>query len=476
MTPRVSSQFPGLSTLETAVGRDLGLLGYPAREWIPPRLWQGKEILDVLIVGAGQSGLSAAFALKREKVTRLLVVDQKPLGKEGPWNDFARMATLRTPKHVTGPDLGIPNLTFQAWYESQYGAEAWSLLKLIPKEQWAAYLLWYRTVLELPVRNGVRIGALDWNAAAKCWDVPAFTKEGSEEKKEILRARKVILATGIDGSGRWETPDVVKALPKKFWAHTREDIDFGAMAGKAVAVLGAGASAFDNASVALETGADRVDLFFRREKLVDVNPYRWAEFVGFLKHHSDLPDAWRWKFISRFVKMGQLPPADTLARAKRHDGFTLHPGSPWTSVTVEGDQVRVTTPKGSQLFDFLILGTGFVTDLGLRPELSGLRHLIATWADKYTPPANEAFEDLGRHPYLGPSGEFVPKVEGSAPWLSSLFCYTFAGLPSLGFAGAFISGLKYSLPKLVDGVTAQLYQDDAAHFLATLEAYDAKEF
>jgi cation diffusion facilitator CzcD-associated flavoprotein CzcO len=472
MIPRTPSTFPGLTVLEATVRRDLSLLGYPRREWVPPRLWQGKEVLDVLIVGAGQSGLSAAFALKRENVNRLLVVDQKPAGKEGPWKDFARMTTLRTPKHVTGPDLGIPSLTFQSWYESQYGAEAWTLLKLIPKEQWADYLFWYRTVLELPVRNGVQVGALDWNAAAKCWDVPVV----SGEKREVLRARKVVLATGIDGSGRWETPAIIQSLPKKFWAHTREQIDFTALVGKAVGVLGAGASAFDNASVALESGAEKVDLFFRREKMVDVNPYRWAEFTGFLKHHSDLPDAWRWKFISRFVKMGQLPPADTLARARRHDGFGLHPGSPWTAVEVEGDQVRVTTPKGSFLFDYLILGTGFITDLGIRPELSGLKDTIATWADRYTPPAEEAFEDLGRHPYLGPSGQFLPKVEGKTPWISSLFCYTFAGLPSLGFAGAFISGLKYSLPKLVDGITGQLYEDEAAHFLATLEAYDAKEF
>lgn len=472
MTARIPSRSPGLEALEAAVQRDLSLLLYPQRDWVPPRLWQGREILDVLIVGAGQSGLSAAFALRREKVSRILVIDEKPAGKEGPWRDFARMTTLRTPKHVTGPDLGLPHLTFQAWYEAQYGADVWANLKLIPKELWADYLAWYRRVLDLPVRNETKAGALEWNKAGQCWDVPVTTGG----RTEFLRARKVVLATGIDGSGRWETPEVIRTLPKRFWAHTREAIDFSALLGKSVGVLGAGASAFDNASVALESGAERVDLFFRREKLVDVNPYRWAEFTGFLKHHSDLPDAQRWKFISTFVRMGQLPPADTLARARRHDGFELHPGSPWTEVKVDGDQVRVTTPKGSYLFDYLILGTGFVTDLGLRPELGAVADQIALWSDRFTPPRGQEFDDLGRHPYLGPSGEFLPKKADGPEWISSLFCYTFAGLPSLGFAGAFISGLKYSLPKLVDGITAQLYRDDAEHFLATLEAYDAKEF
>ena len=461
-----------LATLETALARDLSLLGYPHRDWVPVRTHQGHDILDVLIVGGGQSGLSTAFALMKEKVKRLLVVDEKPAGREGPWKDFARMVTLRTPKHVTGPDLGIPNLTFQAWYEAQYGVDAWAALKLIPKELWADYLGWYRRVLALPVRNGVKVTRLVWNTQAGAWQATATSAAGSE----TLLARKVVLATGIDGAGRWEMPDLVKALPKKFWAHTREDIDYQALKGKKIGVLGAGASAFDNASVALETGAASVDLFFRREKLVDVNPYRWAEFVGFLKHHSDLDDAQKWKFTSRFVKMGQLPPADTLARARAFPGFQLHPGSPWTAVEVVADQVRVTTPKGAFDFDFLVLGTGFVTDLALRPELSTVEHQIARWSDRFTPPAGQEFDDLGRHPYLGPSGEFLPKTPGQTPWISSLYCYTFAGLPSLGFAGAFISGLKYSLPKLVDGITRELYREDADHFFATLEAYDAKEF
>lgn len=34
-------------------------------------------------------------------------------GKEGPWATYARMVTLRTPKHLTGLDYGMPSLTFQ---------------------------------------------------------------------------------------------------------------------------------------------------------------------------------------------------------------------------------------------------------------------------------------------------------------------------------------------------------------------------
>ncbi len=63
------------------------------------------------------------------------------------------MLTLRSPKDFTGPDMDIPSLTYQAWHEARYGKEAWTELKLIPKDLWADYLLWYRDVLDLPVRN-----------------------------------------------------------------------------------------------------------------------------------------------------------------------------------------------------------------------------------------------------------------------------------------------------------------------------------
>ena len=108
----------------------------------------------------------------------------------------------------------------------------------------------------------------------------------------------MVLATGIDGSGAWDVPRFLRdALPADRYAHTHAAIDFAALAGKRIAVLGAGASAFDNAATALERGAREVCLCFRRPSLVNVNAYRWAEFVGFLKHFGELPDADKWRFI-----------------------------------------------------------------------------------------------------------------------------------------------------------------------------------
>jgi cation diffusion facilitator CzcD-associated flavoprotein CzcO len=464
----------GLTELARRVQRDLELLDYPRRTWVEPRTAaSGEPIHDVIIVGGGQSGLTVAFGLQRERVSNLLVLDRNPLDRAGPWLNFARMRTLRTPKYLTGPDLGIPSLTPRAWYEAQFGDGSWEALGMLPKGLWATYLAWYRETLRIPVEPDTTVGGLRYDGAAHHFLVPC--QSGTRER--TLRARRVVLATGIDGSGEWRVPSAIRdALPAHLYAHTRDDIDFGALRGKRIAVLGAGASGFDNAASALDEGAREVHLFFRRPKLVNVNPYRWAEFVGFLKHHADLPDPEKWRFILQILRMGQLPPKDTLARAQAHAGFRLHAGSGWKSLAVHGDTVLIETDSGRFEVDFVIVATGCATDLAARPELVHFQAQIARWADRYTPATSEQHEDLMRHPYLGPGFEFTERHAGEAPFLAHLYNYTFGGLLSMGFGGASISGLKYSAPRLVASITRSLFLEDSTAHFDSLCQYSVPEF
>jgi cation diffusion facilitator CzcD-associated flavoprotein CzcO len=73
---------------------------------------------------------------------------------------------------------------------------------------------------------------------------------------------------------------VADSLPRHVFAHTCQDIDFASLRGKRVAILGGGASAFDNAQYALEAGVGEVHVFVRRAELPRVNPIRKMEQAG----------------------------------------------------------------------------------------------------------------------------------------------------------------------------------------------------
>jgi len=131
-----------LIALEAQVRADLAKTAHPNAASLTPRLGpDGRPALDVLVVGAGQSGLATAFGLMRSQVSNILVLDKTEEGQEGPWLTYARMHTLRSPKHFTGPDLDIPSLTYQSWHEARFGGEDWRNLDLISRELWAEYLL-----------------------------------------------------------------------------------------------------------------------------------------------------------------------------------------------------------------------------------------------------------------------------------------------------------------------------------------------
>ena len=77
-------------------------------------------------IGAGQCGLVVGHGPWRERIRNIALFDAAAPGAEGPWVTFARMAALRTPKHLTGTDLGLPSLSFRAWYEAQHRQAGWS--------------------------------------------------------------------------------------------------------------------------------------------------------------------------------------------------------------------------------------------------------------------------------------------------------------------------------------------------------------
>lgn len=480
-TKLIDSSIPGLDRLAARAREELALTAHPRLDWVPATEGpDGQPALDVLIVGAGQGGCALAFQLKRDRVQRVMTVDQAPAGGEGVWNTFARMPTLRSPKDYTGPDLDIPSLTYQAWHQAKYGNDAWEALDLIRTADWAEYLLWVRKVTEVDVHNDTRVVAIvPPRSDGTAGGTPLFeVKLETHGNTRSVFTRRVVLASGQDGAGRWWTPAFVSRLPEDRWAHAADEIDFQALAGKRVAILGAGASAADNASVALESGASEVRMYVRRPVLQRIQPYRWITFRGFLRHLHELDDAWRWRFMQRVLAMRESIPQATYDRMRCHENFHLHTDCAWEAVRVDegSGELVIGTRQGEFRADYIIAGTGVDIDFAAKPELRNFASCIRTWADAYEPPPAERDERLARYPYLDDHGAYMEKVPGEAPYLSSVFDFTIAATMSFGPSGASINAMTTAVPRLSRGITRSLFREDVDYHWDDFLAYDTPVF
>ena len=460
-----------LRQLEADVHADLTRIAHPHAAWLEPKTGpDGNAALDVLIIGAGQSGIAIGFGLMRSRVANILLLDKAEEGKEGPWLTYARMPTLRSPKDYTGPDLDIPSLTYQSWHEARFGKESWQNLNLIAREHWAEYLLWLRRAIGLQVANGCELLEI---APASDGLLAARVKHAGGA--ETFYARKIVLATGQEGMGDWMIPEQLADLPASSVATVADDIDFESLRGRRVAVIGAGASAFDNAATALEAGAAEVHLLCRRAEIQVIQPYRWLTFRGFLRHLSDLDDAWRWRFMRKILEMREGFPQATYDRCARHANFVLHEGAPIEAARQTVAGVELETARGSIIADFVICGTGIDMNFAGRGELGRFAGNIATWADRYQPPEDERNERLGRFPYLADDYSFTERVPGETPWISDIHLFAIASTMSFGASGSSINAMTTAVPKLVHGLTRGLFRADITRHWASLDAYDVPQ-
>lgn len=466
--PRLSLDHRRLEQHNLAVMRDLEALQLPAKPWLPPtHAPDGHAIYDVIVIGAGMYGIAAAAALKLAGIDNILVLDKAEKGKEGPWTTFARMPTLRSPKELPGVSLGIPSLTFRAWYEAAYGVSAFQSLYKVWNQDWQDYLTWVQQVLSLPVEHKVNVTTL---TPAK-ESVDLVLQDGRRKT-----ARRVIVATGRNGTGGASLPSFIdQSLFPDHAAHTFEEIDFRRLRGLDIAVIGAGASAWDNAATALEAGASRVTMFARRAYLPQINKGR-ATNIGFLEGWSSLADKDRWSMAAYFDRIQSPPPHETIHRTMRHENFHLQLGARIQAVTQNGSGVTVALEDGESNADFAIVGTGFDVDLRREPLLAGIIDDLLLWKDHYTPSAEEARPHLGLYPYLGPGFECVSKTAGSeATGLGLIHIFNSAAFVSHGHQASDVPGLTISAQRLGRAIMHHLFRDSFDALRNRLLSWDEHE-
>jgi cation diffusion facilitator CzcD-associated flavoprotein CzcO len=289
-------------------------------------------------------------------------------------------------------------------------------------------------------------------------------------------ARSVILATGFAGVSSLRVPPVIAdGLPRDRWDHACTAFDFTRFRGKRIGVLGHGASAFDAAVVALQEGAERVDLCFRRPALPEVNPHRHLDAPGMMAHWTSLSDDVRWNIARHMRDFDQPPGVHSYHAAVALPGFRMHAASPWQAARIEDGDIVVSTPRRDFRFDHVICGTGYGLDLAAHAELRRLAGRIVLWRDRYCPVAGEEAPELGAYPYVGEAYEFIPR-DPADTWIGRVHAFNPASFVSAGPHSTSITGHKHALPRLLRALTKRLLLEQEDAVLPALRAYDEHDF
>lgn len=421
--------FESLEVLESQIKDYLNdFRFYSAQGWVVPRKTGNDEkIYDVAIVGAGQAGLTLAYNLKLRGIRRIAVIDRQPKDKPGPWSTFARMQQLRTPKSIQGMENGNPLLSFKTWFCSKYSEERYEKFQFIPLHHWIEYMAWFRCVLSIDTVNETHVTDLQWDAGNRCLRLATHMGESSR----FIYCKKICLATGMDAVGAWDLPDQYSdVLPRNAYSCAWEPIEFQQLEGKRIAVIGSGASGFDNAACAIDAGCQSVTLISRSllpEKDIYFELWRGrndadvfadeasdqpADYLNpLLEHNASLDDSERIELLRALFKYGRSPSnPEYLSRARHLDKIRILEGAPIRRISFETQEKSVQIDCGGEVntFDHVIFAVGVKVGIEKRPELRSISNSILTWGDVVQ---EDLPLSLRQYPKLSKNFQFVSKYK-----------------------------------------------------------------
>ena len=334
---------------------------------------------DLLVIGAGPYAYSAAAGARDAGIdTTVVGVPMSFWREQMPADMFLR----------SGPDWHLDPAgehTFAAYFEDR-GLR--------------------RADLD-PVPIGVFLDHTDWFREQKGFDVDqrlvdslqvAASGEGfvaTMEDGTTITADKVLAAPGIR---HFVTlPAWHEGVPEHRRAHTCDLVDFDALAGARVVVIGGRQSAYEWAALLCDHGAAAVDVVHRHAapafELVS-----W-EFVNPYVEQTLAQRGW-WRGLSaeeqkaialEFWQVGRLTLEPWLTPRLKPDVVTVHPDTEVVDVE-EGDEATVLgLTDGTRLTaDFVVFASGYRADVGRVPYLEPLLDDLAV-VDGF-PQLSEGFE------------------------------------------------------------------------------------
>lgn len=194
---------------------------------IPPFQHADAEVFDVIVIGAGLSGVGAAVRLQRDCPERSFVLLERRESIGGTWDLF------RYPGIRSDSDMHTLGYDFKPWEAEKSIADGPSILSYVNE-----------TADEYRVRDRIRFGqkliTADWCSERAQWQLTVETQEGTRK----YRCGFLFMCAGYYSYDRGYEPDFAgKADFRGDWVHPQfwpEGLDY---AGKKVVVIGSGATA-----------------------------------------------------------------------------------------------------------------------------------------------------------------------------------------------------------------------------------------
>jgi monooxygenase len=241
------------------------------------------EHLDVLIVGAGISGISAAWHLQDRSPSKSYAILERRANMGGTWDLF------KYPGIRSDSDMFTLGFRFKPWTSAKAIADGPSILAYI-KEAAA------ENGIDEKIRYNHQVIAADWSDADNRWMVTVDTDGG----QKTITCSFLFATTGYYNYDEGYSPTFPGAedfsgtiVHPQHWP---EDLDY---AGKKIVVIGSGATAITLIPALINSGAGHVTMLQRSPTYVgslpDVDPI--AERVNKLLPEKAAHVVNRWKAI-----------------------------------------------------------------------------------------------------------------------------------------------------------------------------------
>lgn len=298
------------------------------------------QLLDVLIVGAGLSGIGAAHRLQRRCPGKRFAILEARDAIGGTWDLF------RYPGIRSDSDMYTLGYDFKPWTDSKAIADGPTILRYIRETAQEAGIVPH-------IRFGHAVRSAEWRTDEACWTVRAERLADGETIE--LRTRFLYMCSGYYDYARGHRPAFEgeasfggRMVHAQFWP---ADLDY---AGRQVVVVGSGATAVTIVPEMALTAA-HVTLLQRSPSYILARPSRDG-FALWLERRLPAHLAYalaRWKNVlvgMAFFQLSRRRPAfvkrHLVALARRQAGQAGSDEKDWTPRYNPWDQRLCLVPDG----------------------------------------------------------------------------------------------------------------------------------